>query len=45
MEKEGGACKSLRITIKKGITITNFTKKTPPILSTRKDGWGNNYNK
>jgi len=42
MEKGGGACKSfLRTTIKEGIAITNLTKKTPPILSTTKDGWGN----
>jgi hypothetical protein len=29
MEKEGGACKGLRTTIKKGITITNLTEKNP----------------
>jgi hypothetical protein len=45
MEKEDGACRGLRTTIKEGITITNFTKKPPPILSTLEDGWGNNYNK
>jgi hypothetical protein len=33
MEIEGGACRGLRTTIKKGIAITNLTKKTPPILS------------
>jgi hypothetical protein len=42
MEKEGGASKGfLRTTNKEGIAITNLTKKTPPILSIRKDGWGN----
>jgi hypothetical protein len=29
MEKEGGACKGLRITIKEGIAITNLTEKKP----------------
>jgi hypothetical protein len=29
MEKEGGACKGLKTTIKEGIAITNLTKKTP----------------
>jgi hypothetical protein len=29
IEKEGGASKGLRTTIKKGITITNLTKKNP----------------
>jgi hypothetical protein len=41
MEKEGGVVKGLRTTSKEGIAITNLTKKTPPILSTREDGWGN----
>jgi hypothetical protein len=42
MEKEGGACKGfLRTTTKEGIAITNLTKKNPPILSTKEDGWGN----
>ncbi len=45
MEKEGGVGKGLRTTIKEDITITNLTKKSPPIFSTREDGWGNNYNK
>jgi hypothetical protein len=31
----------LRTTTKEGIAITNLTKKTPPILSTTEDGWGN----
>jgi hypothetical protein len=29
MEKEGGAGKGLKTTIKKGIAITNLTKKNP----------------
>jgi len=29
MEKEGGACKGLKTTIKEGIGITNLTKKNP----------------
>jgi hypothetical protein len=29
MENEGGACKGLMTTIKKGIVITNLTKKKP----------------
>jgi hypothetical protein len=33
MEIEGGACRGLRTIIKEGITITNLTKETPPILS------------
>jgi len=42
MEKEGGAIKGLlRTTTKQGIVIKNLTKKTPPILSTRKDGLSN----
>jgi hypothetical protein len=44
-EKEGGVGKGLRNTIEEGIGITNLTQKTPPILSTWEDGWGNNYNK
>jgi hypothetical protein len=41
MEKEGGAHKGLRTIIKERIAITNLTKKTPPILSSKEDGWGN----
>jgi hypothetical protein len=41
MKKEGGASKGSRTTSKEGIAITNLTKKTPPILSIREDGWGN----
>jgi hypothetical protein len=44
MGNEGGACKGLKTIIKEGITIINLTQ-TPPIFSTRKDGWGNNHNK
>ncbi len=29
MEKEGGACKGLRTTIKEGIAIINLTKNNP----------------
>jgi hypothetical protein len=29
MENEGGACKGLKTTIKKGIVITHLTKKKP----------------
>ncbi len=45
MEKEGGAGKGLKTTIEEGIVIPNLTKKITPILSSWKDGWGNNYNK
>jgi hypothetical protein len=42
MEKEGGAKVGfLRSIINEGITTQKLTKKTPPILSSKKDGWGN----
>jgi hypothetical protein len=41
MEKEGGAHKGLKATIKEHNVITNLTKKTPPIFSSRDHGWGN----
>jgi hypothetical protein len=45
MEKDSGVGKGLKTTIKEGIAIMNLTKKNPPILSTREDGWGYNHNK
>jgi hypothetical protein len=35
----------LRNIINEGIATQKLTKKTPPILSSKEDGWAINYNK